>query len=70
MSYEPTSERSVAKPSKVSITAGSAIKLGFLGAFGWFLFSLVVSVLGVLIAAAAGVDFGQIATLVNTLTGA
>ena len=43
---------------KVSITAGSAFKLGFFGALGFFVFYLIISVvLGVLAAIALAAGF-------------
>lgn len=67
MSYEPTSDRALTRPTKVSITAASAIKIGFLGAFGWFLFSLLLSVIAVVVALVAGVSFGNPFTQLGTL---
>jgi len=48
-------------PQKITIGAGTAIKAGFLGAFGVFLFSLIiwllVGVLALVLAAAGSLDF-------------
>ena len=54
--YEPAYEQEV----KARVGAGTAIKIGFFGAFGVFLFSLVVSIiLGIvgLLAGAALIPF-------------
>ena len=46
------------EPPKVRITAGSAFKLGFFGALGFFVFYLIISVVfGILAALALAAGF-------------
>ncbi len=61
MSYQnPPTQQSVTYPQRptVSISAGTAMKIGFFGAFGAFLFSIVVSIIGLVIVLVLGLSVG------------
>lgn len=59
MSYQtPSSQQSVTCPQRqpVSISAGTAMKIGFFGAFGALLFSIIVSIIGFVIVLVLGLS--------------
>lgn len=61
MSYQtPPTQQSVTYPQRqpVSISAGTAMKIGFFGAFGALLFSIIVSILGFVIVLVLGLSLG------------
>ena len=61
MSYQtPPTQQSVTYPQRqtVSISAGTAMKIGFFGAFGALLFSIIVSVVGLVIVLVLGLSIG------------
>jgi hypothetical protein len=61
MTYEnPPTQQSVtyAQRQPVTISAGTAIKIGFFGALGALLFSIIVSVIGLVIVLVLGLSLG------------
>lgn len=61
MSYQtPPTQQSVTYPQRqtVSISAGTAMKIGFFGAFGALLFSIIVSIIGFVIVLVLGLSIG------------
>ena len=61
MSYQtPPTQQSVTYPQRqtVSISAGTAMKIGFFGAFGALLFSIIVSIIGFVIVLVLGLSLG------------
>jgi hypothetical protein len=61
MSYQtPPTQQSATYPQRqtVSISAGTAMKIGFFGAFGALLFSIIVSVVGLVIVLVLGLSLG------------
>jgi hypothetical protein len=61
MSYQtPPTQPSVTYPQRqpLTISAGTAMKIGFFGAFGALLFSIVVAVIGVVIVLVLGLSLG------------
>jgi len=63
MSYQtPPTQQTATYPQRqtVSISAGTAMKIGFFGAFGALLFSIIVSVIGFVIVLVLGLSFGSL----------
>ena len=61
MSYQtPPAQQSVTYPQRqtVTISAGTAMKIGFFGAFGALLFSIIVSVIALVITLVLGLSVG------------
>ena len=61
MSYQtPPTQQSVTYPQRqtVSISAATAMKIGFFGAFGALLFSIIVSVIALVITLVLGLSVG------------
>jgi len=61
MSYQtPPTQQSVTYPQRqaVMISAGTAMKIGFFGAFGALLFSLVVSIIALVMTLVLGLSLG------------
>lgn len=50
---------------KVTIGAGTCIKIGFFGALGAALLSIVLTVIGLIIAVALGLSLGGLGALLN-----
>lgn len=51
--------------NKVTIGAGTCIKIGFFGALGATLFSIILSVIGLIIVLALGLSLGGLGSLLN-----